>query len=76
MAVIKSAALHRADFCPIWYENMEGRKRGKVILRRAQRKLAIRMVRGYKTISFQAALTLAGMIPLDLLAKAEARVYH
>lgn len=34
------------------------------------------MVRGYRTISFQAALTLAGMTPLDLLVKAEASVSH
>ena len=34
------------------------------------------MVRSYRTISLQAPLTLAEMIPLDLLAKAKARFYH
>lgn len=73
MGVVKSIALYGA---PVWYNNLRGRKGGKVLLPRAQGKLAIRMIRGYRTISFRAALTLAGMTPLDLLAKAEADVYQ
>lgn len=61
---------------PIWYKDLGGRKGKKIFLRLAQSKLEIRMMRGYRTISLQAALTLAGVIPLALLAKAEARVYH
>lgn len=51
-------------------------KEGKILLRRAQSKLEDRVVRGYRSISFQAALPMALMIILDLLAKVESRVYH
>jgi hypothetical protein len=43
-----------------------------VSLRRAQRRLAIRVIRAYRTVSFEAATVLAGTPPLDLLAGQEA----
>lgn len=71
MGSIKSVVLYGA---PIWHINQGDRIAGNVILRRAQRNLAIIVVRGYRTINFQAGMTIVGMFPL--LANVEARVYH
>ena len=38
--------------------------------------MAIRIIRGYRTISYDAALTLACMTPYDLIANAESETYH
>ena len=43
---------------------------------RIQRRMAIRVIRGYRTISYDAALTLAGLTPYDLIAKANMEAYH
>ena len=50
------------------------RKSDKVI-RRVQRRLAIRVVRGYRTISHDTALALAGMVPFGILGPADAEAY-
>ena len=50
------------------------RKSDKVI-RRVQRRLAIRVVRGYRTISHDTALALAGMVPFGILAAADIEAY-
>ena len=38
--------------------------------------MAIRIIRGYRTISYDAALTLAGTIPYDMVANADAETYY
>ena len=40
-----------------------------------QRRIAIRLVRAYRTISKEEAITLAGMIPFDHLAGGYAKIY-
>lgn len=58
----------RRDCCHPDYVRRSARK---VILRRAQRNFVIKVMRGYRTITFKVALTIVGMIPLDLPANAE-----
>ncbi|KAG5318035.1 MOS1T transposase, partial [Pseudoatta argentina] len=70
--VVQSMVLYAA---PVWAE--EARK-GKVIqriLHASQRRLATRMIRAYRTISFAAATTLAGVPPLELVADMHAEVF-
>ena len=61
---------------PIWAEEARGRKKNKTIIRRIQRKMAIRVVRVYRTVSYRTAVALAGIIRLELQAEAEAKVYY
>ena len=37
--------------------------------------MAIRAIRAYRTVSSEAAITLAGIVPFDHLAKTHAKVY-
>lgn len=39
-----------------------------------QRKLALRVGRAYTTVSLEAALVVAGMIPIDLLIRERGRI--
>ncbi|XP_046965865.1 uncharacterized protein LOC124534200 [Vanessa cardui] len=50
-------------------------RRCKTKILSLQRRVAIRMVRGYRTISFEAATLLACFPPLYILAERDARVY-
>ena len=43
----------------------------KKIMRRLQRRMAIRIIRGYRTISYDAAITIAGLIPYDMIANTD-----
>ncbi|XP_041976680.1 uncharacterized protein LOC121731345 [Aricia agestis] len=58
---------------PIWADRL--RKENSLALGRLQRVMAIRAVRGYRTISKDAACLLAGAIPWDLDARALADVF-
>ena len=69
-SVIRSMIMNGS---PIWAESVTP-KSDKVI-RRVQRKLAIRIVRGYVTISHDTALALAGVVPLGIRAAAYAEEY-
>jgi len=54
---------------------MEASLHIKRLMRRAQRRVAQRIARCYRTTSFAAATVLAGIPPLELLAKRYAKVY-
>ncbi|KAJ0182130.1 hypothetical protein K1T71_002852 [Dendrolimus kikuchii] len=58
---------------PIWAESLTAKN--AALLRRPQRVLAVRAIRGYRTISFEAASLLAGSPPWDLEARVLAAVY-
>jgi len=65
-AVVNSVALYGAL---VWADDVLATRRLRDLLRRLQRRVAIRVVRGYRTISHAAATVLAGMPPLDLAAQ-------
>ncbi|CAK1598874.1 unnamed protein product [Parnassius mnemosyne] len=69
--VIRSVALYGA---PVWAKRLAIR-RCRTKIYSVQRRMAIRIVRGYRTISFEAATILARFPPLDILAEMDARVY-
>ena len=48
----------------------------KKIMRRLQRRMAIRIIRGYRTISYDAAITIAGLIPYDMNANTDRATFQ
>jgi len=73
MGVAHSVTLYGA---PVWCDIVE---RDAIIRRKlhtAQRKIALRVIRGYCTISFWAATTLACIPPAEMLASMNAEVYR
>ncbi|XP_049871151.1 uncharacterized protein LOC126370360 [Pectinophora gossypiella] len=68
--VVRSMALYGA---PVWVGALTGPN--KTMLFRAQRVMAVRVARGYRTISHEAACVLAGTPPWDLDAEVLAEVY-
>ncbi|KAG7294989.1 hypothetical protein JYU34_022609 [Plutella xylostella] len=71
--VVRSMALYGA---PVWSKRLTGVRRNRALLNSVQRKMAIRVVRGYRTISYDAATLLGRFPPLDILAEMDARVYQ
>ena len=71
-SVLGSMALYGA---PIWAKDKPLTRRNAKALRSAQKRMAIRTIRAYRTVSGEAALTLAGMVPFDQLAKGYAEIY-
>lgn len=69
--VIRSMALYGA---PVWVDAL-GRA-NKALLRRPQRVIATRAIRGYRTVSWTAGCVLAGDPPWELQAEILAEVYH
>lgn len=72
MATINSVALYGAL---VWAADLAARRQTKGMLRRVQRKLAVRVVRAYRTVSHAAATVLAGWPPLEFLASMYADTY-
>ncbi|XP_011147396.2 uncharacterized protein LOC105187940, partial [Harpegnathos saltator] len=72
VGVLNSVALYRA---PIWAEALAVNHRMREQLRKTHKILADRVIRGYKTISHEAATTLASMPPLELQALMYRRMY-
>ena len=72
-SVMQSIALYGA---PIWAPDLAASRRSRELLRGPWRKIAVRLIRGYRTVSHEAAGLLARLPPLELLAEAHARVYH
>ena len=70
--VVRSIALYGA---PVWAGDLAASARGQRTLRRCMRAVAIRIARGYRTISYETAGILAGELPIELLAEAHAWVY-
>ena len=60
---------------PIWAKGNTLTRKNINTLRSVQRRMAIRLVRAYRTVSGEAAITLAGIIPFDHLARAYAETY-
>ncbi|XP_076397903.1 uncharacterized protein LOC143266158 [Megachile rotundata] len=48
---------------PGWATDLTARRRSQIVLRRVERRLAIRVAMGYRTISYESAMVLAGIIP-------------
>lgn len=69
--VVRSMALYGS---PIWMDALSAHNR--ILLRRPQRVMAVRVVRAYRTVSFEAACVLAGSLPWDLDARVLAQLYH
>lgn len=71
--VVHSVALYGA---PVWSGEAISSKRIIRILRKAQRGMAIRAIRAYRTVSHAAATLIAGYPPLELVANMHAQVFH
>lgn len=71
--VIHSIVLYEA---PVWANDAQKSKKLITILRGMQRTMAIRSIRGYRTISHMAATLLAGYPPLEMVAGMQAEVFH
>ncbi|XP_017890633.1 uncharacterized protein LOC108631306 [Ceratina calcarata] len=72
LGVVRSIALYGA---PMWSTDLMASRRSISLLHKVQRRLAIRVVRGYRTISFEAATLLSRLPPFELLAEADAEAY-
>ncbi|XP_052738128.1 uncharacterized protein LOC128198188 [Bicyclus anynana] len=59
---------------PVWSQALQVTKYNNV-LGRTQRRLAIRICGAYRTVSKEAVLVIAGLIPIDKLATERARLY-
>ena len=71
VGIVRSMALYGA---PIWAADLTA---GSIaVLRKPQRATAVRVIRGYRTISYEAACALAGSPPWDLEAKVLASLYR
>jgi len=71
--VVLSIALYAA---PVWAAELRATPYIQTLAHRAQRRVAQRIVRGYRTTSFAAATALAGIPPLEFLAEMYANIYH
>lgn len=70
LGVVRSMALYGA---PVWADTLSSRN--IALLRKPQRAMAIRVIRGYRTISYEAACVLAGSMPWDLDARGLSSIY-
>ncbi|KAJ8731739.1 hypothetical protein PYW08_014469 [Mythimna loreyi] len=61
---------------PVWSNRLSGVRRCRAKINSLQRRMAIRIARGYRTVSFEAATLLARFPPLDILADMDAKVYN
>ncbi|KAI4472787.1 hypothetical protein M0804_015612 [Polistes exclamans] len=72
-SVIHSVLLYGA---PVWWRAVVEDQRIKRAVRALQRRVAIRVCCAYRTVSFHAAMMVAGIIPLDHLAPRLAETYE
>lgn len=72
-SVVSSRLLYVA---PVWAERAVQFACNQEAMGRAQRLSALRVIRGYRTISGAAALVLADSLPADLLALERAELYR
>jgi len=70
---VSSVALYGA---PVWAGDVLATRRLKDLLRRLHPRVAIRVVKGYRTVSHAAATVLAGMPPLDLAIQMYESMYR
>ncbi|XP_033365529.1 uncharacterized protein LOC117242734 [Bombus vosnesenskii] len=71
--VVRSKLLYGA---PIWAEDLMTIRRKLLVIRRLHRAVAIRVVRGFRTISAAAVAVLAGFPPSELQALRCRKIYH
>lgn len=71
--VVRSMALYGS---PVWANSLSKDRRSRAQLNALQRRVAIRIVRGYRTISYEAAMLLARCPPLDIQASMSASIYY
>ncbi|XP_029159161.1 uncharacterized protein LOC114931346 [Nylanderia fulva] len=71
--VVNSVGLYGA---PVWADEAVATRHIKDVLKRVQRRVAIRVVRGYRTVAHAAASVLVGLPPMDLVARAHKRAYE
>lgn len=71
-AGLRSMALYGA---PAWAKSLSASSRCRAKLNQAQRVAAIRIVRGYRTNSLEAATVRARCPPFDILAEMNAKIY-
>lgn len=71
MDVVRSMVLYGA---PVWHANMT--PISSAIIRKIHRAMALRVIRGYCTVSYEAACLLAGSIPWELVARSQAALYE
>lgn len=71
--VVRSIALYGA---PVWSDRLSGVRCRVAKFNTMQRRIAIRVARGYRTISYEAATVLARFPPLDILADMDARTFR
>ncbi|KAJ0169131.1 hypothetical protein K1T71_014953 [Dendrolimus kikuchii] len=69
--VLRSMALYGA---PVWVDSLH--RKNRTHLRRSQRVLAVRAIRGYRTVSWTAATLLASDPPWELQAETLAAVHR
>ncbi|KAJ0180870.1 hypothetical protein K1T71_002955 [Dendrolimus kikuchii] len=69
--VLRSMALYGA---PVWVDSLH--RKNRTLLRRSQRVLAVRAIRGYRTVSWTAATLLASDPPWELQAETLAAVHR
>ncbi|XP_018361407.1 PREDICTED: uncharacterized protein LOC108760110 [Trachymyrmex cornetzi] len=70
--VVMSMVLYGA---PIWAQTVARDRVMVGSVRKLQRQLALRVIRGYRTISHDAAAIISGMVPFDLVADRIRRSY-
>lgn len=71
--VVHSVALYGA---PVWFEEALASRTIRASLRRVQRRIAIRTIRAYRTVSHAGATLLAGFPPVELVARMQAEVFN
>ncbi|KAG5320740.1 PO14 protein, partial [Pseudoatta argentina] len=60
---------------PIWAQTVAGDREILRDVRRLQRQLALRIIRGYRTFSHKSEVILSGMVPFDIVANRLRRSY-
>jgi hypothetical protein len=71
--VVRSRVIYGA---PVWAQDRMANRRSRTLVRRLQRTTAIRIARGYRTISYESATVLAASSPFELRALELRRVYE
>lgn len=71
--VIHSIIMYGA---PIWIDAVERDRRIRAELRKVQRRIALRVISAYRTVSYEAATILARIIPADILMRKHSRVFE
>jgi hypothetical protein len=61
---------------PVWADQMGGDRRIIQLMRRSIRTMCVRVVRSYRTVSSLGVGVLAGVPPLELLAKQYSRIFR